>query len=197
MGWKNREIEIKMLAVGIKTLDTMVSRVEKALKSETQEVLIGNAGDLYWKAPRSGDADFVRLRRMSNASNEGQITLKATDRGDNVDRVEIDLHIDDYKQAKTLMLTLHGDPMASVIKKYHVYFLENQDTTVSVYQIRDDDRVFVEVEARTRKRVKEIIQTLLDAPDKTEYNWVQSSVFNMFVERKDMKLQPISKFTES
>lgn len=196
MGYRNREIEVKMLAAGIKGLSTIVERIERALKGETQEVIIGNAADLYWKAPRSGEADFVRLRRMSNASNEGQITLKATDKGSNVDRVEIDLHVDDYKQARTLMLALHGEPMEEVTKKYHVYFLENADTTVSVYQIRGDDRVFVEVEARTQKRVKEIIHTLM-VDKSTEYLWVQSSVFDMFVQKRDMKLRTIDKFMEA
>jgi adenylate cyclase class IV len=195
MGYKNREVEVKMLAVGVKGLQTMVDRVEKALKTDQTDIIIGNAADLYWKAAQ-GPADFVRLRRVSNASNQGQITAKATDKGSNVDRVEIDLQTDDFKQAKALMYAVHGEPMAEVTKKYHVYFLENSDTTVSVYQVRNDDRVFVEVEARSQRRVKEIIKMLL-ADQLTEYMWVQSSIFDMFVRLARMKLKPISDFLES
>lgn len=196
MGFKNREIEVKMLATGVRTLQTMVQRVERQLADSEPDIIIGNAGDLYWPAPRDGQGDFVRLRRLSNASNKGQITLKSTDKGDNVDRVEIDLPQEDYKQAKVLMVALHGKPREEVIKKYHVYILENEDTTVSVYQVRNDDRVFVEVEARTRKRVKEIIKDLM-ADNLTEYQWVQSSVYDMFVQKKTMKLQDISKFLDA
>lgn len=184
-----------MLAVGVKGLQTMVDRIDPLFKNAS-DIIIGNAADLYWSTPSKSPADFVRLRRVSNASNEGQITAKATDKGSTVDRVEIDLPVDDYKQAKALMLATHGEPLANVVKKYHVYFLENEDTTVSVYQVRDDDRVFVEVEARTKKRVAEIIRVIL-AGSNTDYEWIQSSVYNMFVERKTMKSVAVSKFLES
>lgn len=184
-----------MLAVGVKGLHTMIDRVEKVMTSKfgILDVVIGNAADLYWKAPAAGGADFVRLRKMSNSSNEGQLTLKSTDKNDNVDRVEIDLDVD-YKQAKVLMLALHGDPLAEVTKKYHVFFLDPH-TTVSVYQIRDDDRVFVEVEAKNKTKLAQLISTVMS--DSTEYRWVQSSVFNMFVEKRAMKVVNISKFLES
>jgi adenylate cyclase class IV len=190
-------LEVKLLAVGVKGLQTMVDRVENALREIFKEpdILIGNAADLYWKAPKTSHGDFVRLRRNSNTENQGQITLKATDKGDNVDRVEIDLEIDDYKQAKVLMLALHGEPLATVTKKYHVFFLENRDTTISVYQIKDDDRVFVEVEARTTKRVRQLVEALND--NLTEYEWIQSSVYNMFVQQKAMIRKPIKAFLET
>lgn len=183
-----------MLAVGVKGLTTMIERVEAAIKTvyKDPEVVIGNAADLYWKAPSAGIADFVRLRKNPDGA---QLTLKATDRGDNVDRVEIDLEVDDYKQAKELMMALHGTPMADVTKKYHVFFLENQDTTISVYQVRDDDRVFVEVEARNKRRLKQLVQAMID-DNLTEYEWVRSSVYNMFVEKKPMKTVSIKTFLE-
>jgi len=194
MGYKNREVEVKMLAVGVKGLQTMVDRIDPLFKNAS-DIIIGNAADLYWSTPKNSPADFVRLRRVSNASDEGQITAKATDKGSTVDRVEIDLPVP-YKQAKALMLAAHGDPTAEVVKKYHVYLLENDDTTVSVYQVRNDDRVFVEVEARTKKRVAEIIRVIL-AGSNTDYEWIQSSVYNMFVEKKAMKSVAIQKFLES
>lgn len=195
MGYKNRELEVKMLAVGVKGLQTMIDRVEKAILSihKDPDIVIGNASDLYWKAPVKGRADFVRLRKNTDGA---QITMKNTDKGDTVDRVEIDLEVDDYKQAKELMTALHGDPMADVTKKYYVFFLENKDTTVSVYQVKNDDRVFVEVEGRTKRRVKQLIQTIM-AVSETEYEWVSTSVYTMFVEKKEMVTKPIAKFLES
>lgn len=194
IGYKNRELEIKMLAVGVKGLQTMVDRIEKAIVSihKDPDVVIGNASDLYWKAPVKGLADFVRLRKNTDGA---QITMKNTDKGDTIDRVEIDLEVDDYKQAKELMLALHGDPMAEVTKKYHVFFLENRDTTVSVYQVKNDDRVFVEVEARSKRRLKQLIQTIMTVSE-TEYEWVSTSIYTMFVEEKSMVAKPMTKFLE-
>jgi adenylate cyclase class IV len=175
----------------------MIDRVAAAVKTlhDDPDIVVGNAADLYWSAPKGSVGDFVRLRRNSNASSHGQLTLKATDRGDTLDRVEIDLEVDDYKQARELMLALHGKPLAEVSKKYHVFFLENPDTTISVYQVKDDDRVFVEIEARNKRRLKQLVQAI-STNTNTEYEWVQSSVFNMFVEKKQMVTKPINTFLD-
>lgn len=192
MGFKNREIEVKLWAKGATTYNTMCNFVEAAVQSFypkydiEDDLVVGNATDIYWPAPRDGMGDFVRLRKTAKG---GQITLKSTDKGNNVDRVEIDLEVHDYKQAKELMLALHGKPKATVTKKYQVYFLENQFTNVSVYQVKGDDRIFVEVEAKTKTRVKEIIQALMAAPKRPsdEFVWIQSSIYEMFVCNKKAK----------
>jgi len=182
-----------MLAVGVSEYQDMVDRIEDAVGHiGDSDVIIGNATDLYWKAPVKGLADFVRLRKNPDGA---QITMKSTDRGDSIDRVEIDLEVDDYKQARELMLALHGEPMAEVTKRYHVFFLENRDTTISVYQIKNDDRVFVEVEARNLRRLKQLVR-LIATDRRTEYEWVSSSVFSMFVQKKKMMTKSLLEFLE-
>lgn len=201
MGFRNRELEVKLsvnLDSGAPAYSSACSFVEGVVKgiypnyNTEDDLVIGNATDIYWNAPRSGIGDFVRLRKTSKGA---QITLKATDRGNNVDRVEIDLEVDDYKQAKSLMLALHGEPKATVTKKYNVYFLENDHTNVSVYQVKGDNRLFIEVEATSKKRLKEIIKGLLGAADKEwRWSWVQSSIYDMFVCNKKPKEADIKEF---
>lgn len=198
MGYKNRELEVKLDLVdgqGYAATCAFVESVVQKLSpvyTVTDDMVIGNATDLYWNAPRAGIGDFVRLRQTSKGA---QITLKATDKGNNVDRVEIDLEVDDYKQAKALMFALHGDPKAKVTKAYQVYFLENNHTNISVYQVQKDKRVFVEVEATSRKRLKQIIRALMaDSDPKWSWNWIRSSIYDMFVCDKTPKKGDILEF---
>lgn len=197
MGYKNREIEIKLLVTGYNyqtACDFVESTVKKLYpKYDTEDdFVVGNATDIYWPAPRDGVGDFVRLRKTSKG---GQITLKSTDKGSNLDRVEIDLEVEDYKQAKELMLSLHGKPQATVTKKYNVYFLESEFTNVSVYQVKGDGRIFIEVESKTKGRLKEIIKELLkDAEESSSWTWIQSSIYDMFVCGKKPKEADIKTF---
>lgn len=194
MGYRNREIEIKLLVENSSKLPLVKETVEDWVKSMYPDFdyVIGNATDLYWYAPDHGKGDFVRLRRMSNSN--AQITMKGTDKDDITNRIEIDLEVDDYKQARILMEGLHGEPIERVKKKYHVYFLENDDTTISVYQVAKDPRVFVEIEARTKKRVRELTSALLAFDENFQYTWVNSSLYNMFVEKDEMEVQPVDNF---
>jgi predicted adenylyl cyclase CyaB len=191
VGYKNREIEIKMLALGTKSFSLVSSEVEKYVSEVYPEFTLikGNSHDWYWSAPKVSNADFVRLRKNTNGAT---ITIKSTDKGDNTDRVEIDLDVDDYKQAKELMFSLHGDPKAKVQKKYDVYVLEDKHTNVSVYQIKDDDRVFIEVEATSRRRVKELTKGLVGGSRK--FAWIQASLYQMFVQNKQMVQKDVESF---
>ena len=194
MGYKNREVEIKLMA-NSSSLPNVMRDVEAWVESinPVLDYLEGNATDLYWDAPERGKGDFVRLRRNST---NAQITMKGTDKGDIINRIEIDLEVEDYKQSKILMEALHGEPVEKVKKKYHVFFLENDDTTISIYQVAKDDRVFVEVEARTKTRVKALVKSLMSY-SKYRYDWINSSLYNIFVEKSIMHVLPPSDFLEN
>jgi len=203
MGFLNRELEVKILVRnkddGISPSQSSVCAfVESELKkiypayNTEDDQIIGNATDIYWNAPRTGIGDFVRLRKTSKG---GQITLKATDKGSNLDRVEIDLEVHDYKQAKELMLALHGESKASVRKKYNVFFLENEFTNVSVYRVSGSAMTFIEVEAKNKTRLKEIVKVLTKESEKWDFSWVQSSIYEMFVNNNSPKLVDLSLLT--
>lgn len=197
MGLKNREVEIKLLVEDIKTLPPVVAKIQALWEtmSEEGEVLVGNASDFYWDTPNKSPADFGRLRKRSKGNGGGQLTIKSTDKKDNIDRVEIDLDVDDHAQAYAFMTGLMGEPVAKVTKKYHVFFLEDEHTNISVYQIRGDDRVFVEIEAKTLKRVIQILNKVTESTG-YEYKWIKSSVYQMFVQQRQMVARPLEEFTK-
>jgi adenylate cyclase class IV len=198
MGAHNREIEIKLLVEGIRTLPPVVAKIQSLWETMSDEgrVLVGNASDYYWNTPKSSNADFARLRKRSKDSSGGQLTIKSTDKKDNVDRIEIDLDVDDHAQALAYMKGLMGEPVARVTKKYHVFFLEDEHTNISVYQIRNDDRVFVEIEAKTLKKVIQILNKVIESTG-YDYLWVKSSIYQMFVQQRAMVTRPIEEFLKN
>ncbi len=151
MGYRNREIEKKFLAPGL-TLEEGMAKIRSAL-TEWDSILTDASRDYYW-SPRGLNADFIRLRYMPEG--DGQLTIKQADKDGNTDRVEIDVRVDDPDQCRKLLEHLMGPPTGSIYKEYHVFFLDKRDTTISLYRVRGDKRVFVEVEARTIERVERL-----------------------------------------
>jgi adenylate cyclase class IV len=153
MGYGNREIEKKFVALG--ELHLVSQSIERAL-GYPSTVIKDESGDLYWHPHKGMKADFVRLRFMPDGT--GQLTTKRADRGSNTNRIEIDVEVVDPHQCEKFLSQILGESCGSVYKQYHVYFLDDKDTSVSVYQVQGDDRVFVEVEAKSVSRVNQLIK---------------------------------------
>ncbi len=164
MGWGNREVEIKLQVLNDFTFNQVSSQLRDFYGDICDRIISGASKDIYFKAPRASKADFVRVR-YGTRDELSQITLKYSDRGTNKNRVEIDVEVSDPDQAEVLLKYCLGKPVGKIKKKYHVYFLNDYDN-VSCYQIDGDDRVFIEIEAKTRKKVdklrKELTSTFLD-----------------------------------
>lgn len=193
MGYKNREIESKLIikqkqggpSVNMKNVDKVL---EKAFEDETENYVEGTSNDTYWKTPSGAPADFGRVREMS--SGKCMLTAKGKDKGDNLDRIEVDLDvIGTPLQVTKFMENLLGTPGGTIRKTYGVYVLENEHTTVSLYRVHGDDRVFVEVEARTKKRMLQmedkVKRYLLESGFDSERS--EKSLFEMFVAKKELK----------
>lgn len=196
MALNNREIEVKLVALdeNIKYAD-VIRKIKKFLKKEWPDYteISGRSSDIYWKTPKNSKAGFIRLRK--NPHGAAQMTVKSNDKGNNIDRIEVDVKVPEYKQAKEMLNVLMGDSQDVVTKKYKVFFLENDHVNFSVYHIEDDFHVFIEIEGTTLKRVKQLTKSF------TEYSGldflrVKSSVYNMFVEQKLMKTEPLFVFLE-
>lgn len=191
MGYKNREVEWKLIVDGqsMAAVDKIVSGV---FKEQCRPKVTGCASDIYWDSPEDSDADFVRLRMLDEPTPEraAQITLKSQDKGNNVNRIEVDLDVSDPRQANTLLSIMLGDPLGQITKKYYVYFLENEHTTVSIYKIVKDKTVFVEVEGINLKRVKQLTKELIDGGIKF-VGRSELSLFDVFVKKKDQSIVPI------
>jgi adenylate cyclase class IV len=188
MGYKNRELEIKFL-VNLENVNAVFNILKTLYKKEgISEVITGNATDLYWNAPEGSSVDFVRLRQKTSMSEEGEITVKATDKTSITDLIEIDVAVKDVNQAKALLTAVYGAPQAEVTKRYKVLFLEDTHTNVSVYRVKEDKRVFVEVEATNPTRLKELVDIITPC---LKLSVVKTSVYQMFVVKSPMKLDTI------
>lgn len=152
MGYRNRELEVKLVIEGasLAKVDKRIASVSKHAKRSIH----GKSEDVYFSAPKGAKADFVRLR-VANHDDGAKFTIKFTDKKKKgvVDRVEKDLNIDDFNQAHSMCTDLFGAPAGRISKKYHVYFMgKKQDesaTAISIYQLTDDSRVFLEVESKS------------------------------------------------
>lgn len=178
MGHKNREIEKKFVIEG-KAMKKVSTIIHDALRRDFQTVLKDESRDYYWSPQKGMKADFIRLRLMPDGT--GQLTVKWSDRGSTTNRVEIDVTVPDPEQCRKYLTQVHGKPTGSIYKEYHVYFMDKFDTNVSVYQVKGDSRVFVEVEAHTLARVNGLVKkvgTALEMAPETR------SLYQIFIEGK-------------
>lgn len=177
MGYRNREIERKFILPDA-TYEGAIQTVAQVLG--TWESIIDDASrDYYWKVPQNLNADFLRLRFMPAGT--GQLTIKQADRGDNTNRVEFDVEVTEPEHCRKMLTHLMGEPTGSIYKQYYVFFLENQDTTVSIYRVRGDKRIFCEVEARTLARVEQLVKQIGAKMTMTPET---RSLFQIFMEEK-------------
>jgi adenylate cyclase class IV len=154
MGYKNREIEKKYVVADSKHTFKKVCDLVDALFKNTIFSEKGSSKDFYWHSPRPSAADFIRLRNMPDGT--GQLTLKRADRGSNINRIEIDVEIPNPKQTHKFLNQLLGRPVGTIHKDYSALFIDNNETSVSVYKIKGNPKVFIEIEARSLSLVNKI-----------------------------------------
>jgi adenylate cyclase class IV len=190
MGWKNREIEAKLLLASSQTYLELLEKLESFLNLyyPDYETISSKSADYYWDAPKQSKADFIRIRKQ-DCGKGGIITIKSTDKKDNIDRVEIDLDITSFKQGIALISSLYGQPKAKVTKRYHVLFLENKHTNYSIYQVEKDKRIFLEIEAKKPERLMNLVKKFTDFVPEFKFNLVQSSIFEIFVLQKEPEIK--------
>src|ERR1043166_7839500 len=88
MGYKNRELEVK-LEVGNSSLPSVIHALKYALQYTDATERSGSSVDTYWHIPwLESKSAFFRCRERDGIR---QLTLKAEDRGDSTDRIEVDL----------------------------------------------------------------------------------------------------------
>jgi hypothetical protein len=176
MGFRNREIEIKMLVKGCKSLLDL----EKICISifSPMHIIKDSRTDYYWPAPAT---DFVRVRQMEkNKNGRGQMTVKKTDKGCNFNRLEIDLDILNVNQAIRLKTAEYGMSPKKLKKRYVILFLDNVETNISIYQIYKDERIFVEIESRNAKKVNNLVK-LLKKNLPFDLENVKKSLYDIFI----------------
>jgi adenylate cyclase class IV len=158
MGYRNREIETKLEVIGTPSLDKVAKSVDRIFGYKCTKTIVDRKKDVYWKTPKESKADFVRLRHLEDG--RAHVTVKFADKGSNENRVEIDLVVDDPQQAYALLAQVFGKPKGTIDKRYFVYFLEDEHTTVSVYRVMGDRTVYIEAEAKSLRRMGSIVRRL-------------------------------------
>lgn len=183
MGHRNREIEVKMLIAG--QFGTICSELDKLLANEKPIIRVGSSLDTYWPVP-DAEAQFLRVRERDGIR---QITVKGKDRGDNVNRIEVDIDsTSEVHKIHRLIRCVLGKPAGIIAKTYRVWELESEYDTVCAYEVHqpaNDLGVVVEVEARTEGRMRELERMVINH----FYNVLGGSVrgapgslFEMFIE---------------
>ena len=191
MGYKNREIEVKMVVVDGERPYNLMSGINKSISNHFSSLRLkyieGFSADTYWNKVNNTDKiGFFRIREMEDGS--CQLTVKEQDKGNNYDRIEIDLMSHDKpKQAILLMTQLLGPHLGVIKKKYYVHVLDSdheEKPTVSIYQIKGDNRVFVEIEAHSVKeveRLKEEVAEILKFSFGVHLEVETNSLFAIFI----------------
>jgi len=172
-----REIERKFVLKGVTYGHAFVW-----LANRTSMTANSESFDQYWKGT---GVDFIRLRENSH-----EITVKVTDKGTVVDRIEENVEVspeamEDARRALTLMF---GPSCLTLTKRYSVFDAEiipAPDTKfkaiICLYEVENDpeQRVFFEIEAESLTIVDEFVQRM---PKDFTLTTETRSLFQIFYE---------------
>lgn len=154
----NREVERKYILKGI-DYDQAFAKLNDLYRATWDAV----SNDLYWKA---GKVDFVRLRENSR-----EITVKVTDKGTVVDRIEENVEVTEQAlpDAQRLLTLLFGAPTLKLQKEFSVFEGKVSpapgtefNVILCLYRVTSDptNRIFFEVEAESLAVVDYVLDQL-------------------------------------
>lgn len=154
-----REIERKFTLGSISYADaySLLSKLSNA-KTSTQ-----TSTDSYWKSDK---VDFVRLRENSK-----EITVKVTDRGTVIDRIEENVRVAEeaMPDAFRLLTLLLGQPTLKLTKQFDVFDAivtpapgTSFNVVLCLYMVHGDpkERIFFEIEAESLAVVDYVLGTI-------------------------------------
>jgi hypothetical protein len=151
-----REIERKFVIEGesYESVCNKLGMVSKQIEPDQ------TSHDLYWHAP---GVDFVRLRQNSR-----ELTVKVTDKGHILDRVEENAKVDPSDMASCARIqTLLFGPAMKLTKRFSVFEIATSpapgtsyNVVLCAYQVEGDpkERVFFEVEAESLPIVDYVLE---------------------------------------
>jgi adenylate cyclase class IV len=187
MSYRDREIETKLVVNGI-TLDAVADILRGLFHSVTTRMVYGSSMDTYWALTGDQKADFIRMRRLDNGIT--QITVKGQDRGNALNRMEIDVDTTtDAGKVQKLLTAAHGKATGNIKKTYYVYWLGlDEHTTISCYRVDQPEYpgVIIEAEATNETRMLELEFKILEhfAVIGIKCERAPGSLFNMFIEKE-------------
>ena len=171
-------------------LETVRKALEEVLEGSIVKSIFGSSADTYWIPPMEAEAQFVRMRERDGIR---QITVKARDKGSNINRLEVDVDsTSEVSKITRLLNALFGRSAGQISKTYHVYWpSEHEHTNVCAYSVIRDgtpiEHVIVEIETTSMQRLEtmdeQIIPRLRDKG--LVVDRAPGSLFEMFIEKKE------------
>lgn len=135
----NREIEKKYYVLEASWEDIEDYVLENGGIMQIETTL---SADWFWKAPK---VDFLRLRE-----NTKELTIKITDKGSTVDRLENNIIVSDIGTTLDTFTRMFGNPQI-LEKTFSVYYYKN--TILSLYSVTGCPELFFEVEGEDLETV--------------------------------------------
>lgn len=176
-----REIEVKYIAEWPNAGPELLAWYLTKYKLKDSQILSAYTKDTYWKTKRG---QFVRLRDSTGeyynkvSTFLKEITVKTKDRATNLNRLEVNVRVQDVAGAKKLLSTLHGKPCGRIVKHELIFFLED-GSVISLCYIKR--KLYVEIESPTFSLMNKHRHTLLSQfPMKPE----SRSLFEIYLENK-------------
>lgn len=189
MGFRNREIEVKLIVEGT-SLDKLHSILAEHLSSHgVDDQIYGKSADWFWALPEKAEGQFLRLRDLGSIR---EMTVKARDR-DLLNRLEVEIQTkSSLNQCKRLIKSMYGKSDGKITKEYYVFNIEGlAHSAISVYDVEVEGQpkfkdMIVEIEMLTESNIlhweKEITSVLREAGLKV-YR-APGSLYEMFIECK-------------
>lgn len=188
---KYREIEKKYRLSGnrsLKECTAIVRNVLIAIDEPHSSILDCKTIDTYWKPSEPSTMTLARVRDSVGQRSDGEfttlkeLTIKQKDLGHNVDRLEINLGIDNTVDATALVSGLLGTKPTGVINKIESIFLLENEAVISVAEILDHPgQLFLEIEAPNLALVQIIEDQLISWLDAT---LVPESLYELFIAKE-------------
>lgn len=114
--------------------------------------------DYYWKV---GEGKTLRLRDSWGHTDDGfsrslkEVTLKSKDKGNNLDRLELNLGVLDSQTAFSLLNHVHGKPIGVIHKDNEYVIFTKDQAVISIADV--DGELYLEVEGENFHHVNEYV----------------------------------------
>lgn len=145
-----RERESKFL---VQETWTEALAILRKLYPDRSKELIAQTIDDYWELPNK--ASFLRLRSSWGYTGDGErrtlreVTVKCKDKGDNLDRIEVNAGIGGVKDMRALLRVALGKKAGRICKTEWVYF-DSGGMVLSLSRIKG--RLYIEIESSSKTR---------------------------------------------
>lgn len=152
----NREIEVKYVLHDWKLL--ALGRRIQSLPFLLIEKYVDNCFTKDFYFPGNDKIQTIRLRDSYGIDNHGfskqlkEITVKSKDQGNNFNRLEENIEIEDCLPAFRSLQLLFGDPVVTLEKQELVYWSTN-GLVISLAQVNNSEEIYLEIEGPSEKQV--------------------------------------------